>query len=98
MKTTISMDEFLKEEEINKDIMKNIISECSKYNDELKVFLETHSWRNVPAYALREFLKLYQASNINLKTGKIIKPSSLIQNIPLYNLSTIITSFELIIY
>ena len=83
MKTTISMDEFLKEEEINKDIMKNVISECSKYNNELESFLETHSWRHVPSYALREFLKLYQASNINLKTGKIIKPSSLIQYIPI---------------
>lgn len=83
MKTAISMNEFLKEEEINKDIMKNVISECSKYNNELESFLETHSWRHVPSYALREFLKLYQASNINLKTGKIIKPSSLIQYIPI---------------
>ena len=56
MKTAISMDEFLKEEEINKDIKKNVISECSKYNNELESFLETHSWRHVPSYALREFL------------------------------------------
>ena len=75
------LENFLKEKEINKKAIQLILKECSKYNRSLAFFLTFHEWHEVPAHILGQFIKAYEQSEVNLKTGKIISPSSRIENI-----------------
>ena len=67
------MKKFLDENEINEDILQKILQECSKFNNRLKSFLEKDSWHQVPAFFLRKFIELYEQSEVNLRTGEIVK-------------------------
>ena len=75
------MKKFLDENEINEDILQKILQECSKFNSRLKSFLEKDSWHQVPAFFLRKFIELYEQSEVNLRTGEIIRAHSDIEKI-----------------
>lgn len=70
--------DFLEEQEVNRDTTAKIITECSRFNEKLKEFLRYQLWDKIPATTIEKLINCYQRSKVNLRTGEIIEPDSLI--------------------
>lgn len=71
----MTFNDFLKEEELNKDSLCNILMECANHNCELSKALSKAEVQKIPITILKQFIQAYQDSSVNLKTGKIISPA-----------------------
>lgn len=83
MKIYNNLEEFLEENEINDYTAEKIFTECSKFNPELANFLKDKHWKEIPLWFAISFIQHYQASEVNMITGKIIKPIESLATIPL---------------
>lgn len=71
----MTFNDFLKEEELNRDSLCNILMECANHNCELSKALAKAEVQKIPITILKQFIQAYQDSSVNLKTGKIISPA-----------------------
>ena len=87
----MTFEKFLKVHEINKDALSKILEECAKYNKSLNYFLQNNSYTKVPAHTARKFIKSYEMSTINIRTGDIITPAQNLSSIKVKHFNKIKT-------
>ena len=87
--TCNNLSEFLKNEELTLEVLEKILNECSRFNSALLGFIRSRGWKELPANAIRAFLKTYQDSQVNMKTGEIIYPVPEMFKIPIIILNNI---------
>lgn len=73
--------DYLEQEKISLDLARLIIYQTSEHNYHIEDFLENNNWYNLPLTIFQQIMEEYDASQINLKTGEIIKPSYKLKNI-----------------
>ena len=87
--TCNNLSEFLKNEELTLEVLEKILNECSRFNSALLRFIRVRGWKELPANAIRAFLKTYQDSQVNMKTGEIMYPVPEMFKIPIIILNNI---------
>lgn len=87
--TCNNLCEFLRKEELTLEVLEKILNECSRFNSALLGFIRARGWKELPANAVRAFLKAYQDSQVNMKTGEIMYPVSEMFRIPIIILNNI---------
>ena len=75
--------EYLEQEKISLDLARLIIYQSSEHNENIEDFLENNSWYNLPLATFQQIMEEYDASQINLRTGEIIKPTYKLKNLSL---------------
>ena len=87
----MTFEKFLKIHEINLPTLSKILEECAKYNKSLKYFLQNNSYTKVPAHTARKFIKSYEMSTINIRTGDIVIPAQNLSSIKVKHFNKIKT-------
>ena len=87
--TCNNLSEFLRKEELTLEVLEKILNECSRFNSALLGFIRAKGWKELPANAIRAFLKTYQDSQVNMKTGELIYPVPEMFKIPIIILNNI---------
>ena len=77
----MTFNDFLIQEELSRETLCAILSECSNYNCELSRALTKAEVQKIPINILKKFIDAYQNSSVNLKTGKIISPEESLSKI-----------------
>ena len=75
--------EYLEQEKISLDLARLIIYQSSEHNENIEDFLENNNWYNLPLATFQQIMEEYDASQINLRTGEIIKPTYKLKNLSL---------------
>lgn len=80
----MTFEQFLRLHELTEESTEKIVKECSRYNDKIKNFLTSKTYKEIPASCLEELFQIYNTSTINIKTGEIITAPQRLEDISFF--------------